>query len=309
VSSFWVGRALRWITGHRGDYLALLAHKATLMLDSYEQPLEYNPQLDPNRLRWLAPLPFAFILALASLRLFGGRPRPMEVPLLLLAASQTATLLLFFVSGRYRLPMMPALIAMAGFGIVVLVERWRTRGIAMPLVLAALVAVGSLEGTPLTYPYLYANAEAQGIADRAAAYVELGRKPEAEALFRRAIARDPETVRARVGLAHLLMDAGRLDEAESLLKEAESFDPESSVPPDDLGTIAFRRGRYDDAATAFLRAYDREPDDRRVAHNTLVACLKAGREKEALATWQKARERGVPIAPEIERSLLVLRSK
>jgi 4-amino-4-deoxy-L-arabinose transferase-like glycosyltransferase len=300
VSSFWFRKGLAYDLDHPAATLELLLHKLLLAADSYEPPLEYNAQLDPNRMRHLMPVPFGLVLALASLRLLAGRITRREWPLLLLVAVPVVTLLVFFVSSRYRLPMVPALMALAGAGVASLIDRRRERRAWMAIALAVVVALVSLVGLRWLHQDLYRDQEAQGLADRASAYRALGRKREAERLYRMALARQPAFFHGQLELGKLLLEAGDAPHAEEAFRAAESLDAENPDPPYELGAIAYRAGRLDDAATHFLRAYRLAPQEPQSAHNALLACLRAGRATDAIALWRDASARGLPIDPPIQ---------
>ena len=65
-----------------------------------------------------------------------------------LAAAYVVTLLLFFVTGRYRLPLVPPFLLLAGAGLVWLADVWRTRRPVALAVAAVLVAGAAAIGVP-----------------------------------------------------------------------------------------------------------------------------------------------------------------
>jgi tetratricopeptide (TPR) repeat protein len=304
VSRHFTRKALQFMIDDPLAYAHLLLCKLLRLFDSYEPPLEYNPQLDPNRLRYLAPLPFGLILALASTRVFAGPVTRRELPILLLAGAQSAILLAFFVAGRYRLPLMPALIALAGAGLAALIERRRDRPLlSRAAALAAGLGALSLVVLPRYHRALHVNEEAQGWSDRAFAYSALGKKAEAVALSRRAVALVPDFARGHTRLGKALLELGDLRGAEEALQEAARLDPADPEPLFDLGTLAYRQQRMDAAADFFTRAHVLAPDEPEAIHNAVAAYLAAGHTAEAAALWREARARGITIAPSVENRL------
>jgi 4-amino-4-deoxy-L-arabinose transferase-like glycosyltransferase len=154
TSRFWGGRAWHFMKSRPADAAALLWRKTGLLIGAYEIPNHFNfyffrEYLAPV-LRW--PLAgYTLVLPLGVLGLiFGLRrnraARLAAASLLLIAAS----VVLFFVTSRYRLPVLIWLLPFAGHGLVMLLRmlrerRWRL----LPLALALLVGVGLLMQLPL----------------------------------------------------------------------------------------------------------------------------------------------------------------
>jgi hypothetical protein len=59
----------------------------------------------------------------------------------------------------------------------------------------------------------------------------------------------------------------------------------------------------DEAATHFLRAHELAPDDPQLAHNAVVACIRAQRFAEAAAALRAAKGRGLALDPRLEAEL------
>lgn len=154
TSRFWAGRAWAFIKARPGEATALLLRKAGLLIGGYEIPNHFNiyffrEYLSPM-LRW--PLAwFSLVLPLGVLGLIRGARRNRATSLA--AASLLtvgATVVLFFVTSRYRLPVLVWLLPFSGLGLVMLVglvraRRWRL----LLLPLALLVGVSALMHLPL----------------------------------------------------------------------------------------------------------------------------------------------------------------
>ena len=154
ASRFWTGRAWAFFTKRPGQAARLIARKAGLLIGAYEIPNHFNiyffrEYLAPT-LRWplvwyTLVLPFGVLGMIFGLRR-NGRSALAGACLLAIAA----TVLLFFVTSRYRLPMLVWLLPFAGYGVVLLVgivreRRWRL----LPLPLVVLVATSALMRLPL----------------------------------------------------------------------------------------------------------------------------------------------------------------
>ena len=155
VSAFYSERAVAYILSQPGDWVALLGRKLALAFNA----VELVDSKDQYSYGALSPVLRAtdFVLhfgVLAPLALLGvlvsWSDRGRLLPLYLLFFSYTATLLVFYIFGRYRLPLVPFLVLFAAAGLV------RIRGFAADNPLSkiaawtAAVAAAALFCTPGT---------------------------------------------------------------------------------------------------------------------------------------------------------------
>lgn len=306
VSSFFFRKGLRFAIEEPAAWLALEARKFALALASTEVPLEYHPALDSNPARWLAPLPFGALLALACTRLLSGRPLARaEVPAVALLGIVFATLLGFYVTSRYRLPAVPALLVLAGSGVS---EWWEAarrdrRRAAAGILVACAVLSASTAYAPLFAQDVLEPAKARGLADLGEAAFRAGKKEEALAFYRRAVAVSPSDAYARLDLSKLLRAAGDLREAERQLREAARIAPALSEIHFDLGVLLYETGRLSEAGIEFAEAYRLDRTSVPAANNLLGTLLALGRRDEALAVYTEMKARGLPVDPPLEAAL------
>jgi predicted O-linked N-acetylglucosamine transferase (SPINDLY family) len=109
----------------------------------------------------------------------------------------------------------------------------------------------------------------------------VGQPADAEAAYRKAIARDSSFAPAPYNLGNLLTDAGRLDEAEAAYRAAVAARPEYAEAWNALGTVLLKRGRLIDSADAFRAAATQSPSWAEAHTNLGVALL--GLERYELA--------------------------
>ncbi len=300
VSAFWFRRGMRFAAGDPARWLALEGRKLLLAASNTEIPLEVHPRLDGNPARFLAPAPFALILALASLRLLGGRRvSRAEGPVLIVLGAVLATLLLFYVSSRYRLPAVPALLALAGYGVAACWEdaRRTRRALLSPAILAACVFTASLAYAPLSRRDLLAILDARGLADLAEARVGSGLGQEAVVLYNRAVSMNPDDAYARLDLAKALRATGDASGAERELREAVRIAPTLSEARYDLGVLLFESGRLAPAAEEFRQACRLDPSSVPAANNLLGTLLKLGLKEEAIQVHRGMTSRGLRVDP------------
>jgi 4-amino-4-deoxy-L-arabinose transferase-like glycosyltransferase len=281
VSTFWLREGLRYIVDDPVQWLALFRSKLLLAFASDEQPLEYNVRLDTNPFRWLFPLPFAVILGLAAVRILtrDGQmgPERAEQPLFLFLLVGAATLLGFYVSGRYRLPALPALAAVAGCGAAVLAERVvrGSRSAGAPAATLVAVAAVSFAYVPLVHGEL---------RDQQAAI-------------------DPLIPGRYLDLAGVLAGVGRTDEAELAILEAIRRDPSSAEAYFELGVLYVNLRRLEDAAQMFATARRLDPSSANAANNLLGTLIHLERMAEAIDLRREMDARGLPVDPSLGRLL------
>ncbi len=242
----------------------------------------------------LAPAPWAwFLLAAAAGTVFAVRRRDAAAgdarTVALFAAVYAASLLPFFVTARYRLPLLVPFAVLAGFALPAAREAWRGgRGRAL-----AVPGLAVLACAPLVFrdpgvredPALRLNASG-------AALLGEGRAAEALELLDRALAADPALPGAHANRALALLDLGRSDEALAAATEAARRDPELASAWQTRGAILARAGRMQEAAESFRRAAELRPGDP-LAWSSLARALgETGRYAEAAAAGRRAQAAG-----------------
>jgi tetratricopeptide (TPR) repeat protein len=227
---------------------------------------------------------------------------------------------IFFVLGRLRFPLVPIAVLFAASGLSAL-PSLRGAGARRWLACAACLAGGAvLANWPLGGGV--ASPRALTYNDLGVALHQRGREDEALAMFERSIARDPRFYRAYLNKGELLRDRGRTDAALVVIREALAIQPDSAVAYQYLGAALMDAGRLPDAIAAVrhslaldpgqvgaesllgllllresrpeqaiphLEAYvKRRRDDPRGYNNLGAALMRAGRVEEARAAFREA---------------------
>jgi len=112
--------------------------------------------------------------------------------------------------------------------------------------------------------------------------VRQGRLEGAAALFRRALALDPDLATAHEGLGRVLAAQGRSMEAISVLEEATRLAPGLANGWNNLGQAYRATGRLEDALAAYRRALGAGVGTGVIHRNMAATLLKLGRLQEAL---------------------------
>src|SRR5688572_22717955 len=248
VSSYFARRAFDWMAGHPADAIRLWIRKIGILLNRVDVPLNYSYAFYAREsfLRVLAIGPW-LLLPLGLVGLFWPSLRlnrhgywlwAMFVPL------YGAAVVLFFVTDRYRMPLLVPLCAAAGAVLVRCYDLVRARQFRLLLRPAGAIAMTSLG----VFLNLGLDNGIGGEQTRQAVWlVEQGSVDEARRYVEQISSghSHPGVLRFRVGQA--LLDAGRPDEAASLLFDAIAIDGPRPAIRLALGEALLRTGRAGEA--------------------------------------------------------------
>lgn len=283
VSAYFFSAASRWISAHPAEWLAQTGRKIALTWAAYELPDTedyYLYQAHAPALRWLdRGLHFGVLAPLAALGIALTLSAVRRVwPLYVWLVLTTLSVAAFVVFARYRLPLLPVLLAFAGAGLVEVVRCLCTRRFvpaAAALGTAALVAVaanGPLSQERAPRAFSHAN-HAVALADRR-------RYDEALAELTRALTLAPQSVDVHQLLGSVLLDVGRADESLSAFRRARDGDPNYAAAWRGMGDALVALGRDADALPLFQEAVRLDPDDA-ASRSGLGAALARGGQFDA----------------------------
>ena len=128
---------------------------------------------------------------------------------------------------------------------------------------------------------------------------------QAEEMFRKVLANDPQNSMTLNYLGYMLADRGvKLEEALGLIKKAVELEPSNGAYLDSLGWAYYRLGKYDQAEEQLVKASQRIGTDPTVHDHLGDVYQKTGRLKLAVAHWERAvAEWNKTVAPEIDTDL------
>ena len=169
-----------------------------------------------------------------------------------IAAAYAASVVLFYVSARYRMPLVPLLILFAAAGLASLTTFLRTAG--APKIAAAAATIGAVM-IVANLPLLSADLmRATTETNLGVALQTDGRLHEAETHYRRALAIQPDYAPAYVNLGMVLVALRRPDEAIDAYKRAIELGSEDVDLDVRLGNALLQAGRAPEAVEHFRRA-------------------------------------------------------
>jgi tetratricopeptide (TPR) repeat protein len=206
-------------------------------------------------------------------------------PALLMIAACTIGSVVFTVSGRYRLEMMPAVLLLAGLGLSALLRtRWSaaTRREWLPAVAiaAAAVAVSWLPVTPARD-----NSPAEGAILRAQALRFKGRPADAIVELQSAVSLQPTLARPHYLLALAKLEARDDEGVDPLFGRAIELAPAWTEALIDYAEYLNARGRYEEARSIAERGIRLDPEHPDLRMQNARALHELGRVRQAIAEY------------------------
>ncbi len=291
VSAFWVRETMTFVRTQPGAWLELMGKKASLVwnrtefvdTESQESYEDWSPLL-----RALALVGhFGVLVPLAALGVLATWKERSRVGVYYaMAGAYVLSVLVFYVSARYRLPLVPFLILFASAGLASLASFVRTSSGAK--IAAAAVLIGAV-AIATNRPILSAEVL------RATTETNLGvalqtdeRLDEAEAHYRRAIAIDPGYGPAYVNLGMTLVALNRPEEAIEAYRRARELGSADVELDYKLGNASLQAGRASEAVGYFERAIAAGQRSAQLYSNLGIALVRTNREDEAIVAYREA---------------------
>ena len=285
-------RTIDWIRAHPRETLQLTAKKLELLASAREIDDNMSFTLVRDRtvvLSWM-PSPWACVLipasigAAAALRGSDSASRRMRF-LIWFTLAVAATLLVFFVTSRYRLPVIVPASVLAGFGIERCIHALRMRARA-DVVLFAIVAAVAAWAT-LRDPGVQADPALEMVAIGAA----FERRGDAVSSLRatdEALRRNPNIAGAWHNRGLALLNLERDEEALQSFEKALRLDPNLGPAWQTKGVILARAGQVEEAIEPFRRAVALLPGNASALENLARALGETGRCAEAVEVGRRA---------------------
>ncbi len=258
VSSYWFREGMAFVKAHPGRDLKLLGRKFLLFWNAYEIPNHY----DLNYFRLVSrtmrfdPFVFAWVIPLGFLGIYASRRDWRKLLLLyLFAGAYLVSLLPFFITSRYRLPVVPIMIVFCAHGAVWLWRRLRARERTGWLVPAAVLAIALVV---VNLPLVDFSLGPQ-YATIGGIYRDAGDYARAAEYYQLAVEESPEFDLAYNSLGSSLSRLGRDAEAERALLKALEINPGLASAQNNLGLLYLMSGRVDEARPRLLAASRDDP--------------------------------------------------
>jgi tetratricopeptide (TPR) repeat protein len=209
-------------------------------------------------------------------------------PAYLFVVIYSATVVLFFVSDKFRMPAVPFFCLFAAAGFFWLCEK--TKGKDWKRLTPAVAILTGLFVYCWIQPRGYSRDVnfAQSGATLGMLYQELGRYEEAEEEMAAALERDPHNPTALVFMGNLYLETDRKDEAAELYEKVLLRNPDDIQALTNLGVYYTEKGDFDKAYEYFKRATDAYPKDAKTLYFLAKTLDADGRRDEAMEKLRSA---------------------
>jgi tetratricopeptide (TPR) repeat protein len=295
ANSYWTGKALGFALSHPLRTIGLYIRKVLFFFGQYEIPQVESLPFE-RRYSWILRIPLPGMALLFALGLFGALLLWREDRTARWLAASAAALALgvsvFFVTARFRLPVVPFLAVLAGGGISRAASLLRpspadrvadARGLRRgPILIPAAVALalGSLLCVNLTG--IRAKASEGQYHFRLGVIAEKDQHPdEAMREYAQAISLDPTLGKAEVNWGTLMARGGNLEGARVHLERGVALDPLSAVGLVNLGQIDQLQGDPESALALFQRAIEVDPSSLSARESAALLLYERGKLDEA----------------------------
>ena len=266
ANEYWWGAAVAEMTSHPGRTLGLYLRKLGFLFGAYEVPqLESFPF--ERQFSWVLQWPawtFAWFSGLSLMALIllwkDGDARWMAASVLVGALALAA----FFVTARFRLPLVPWLAVLGAAGLDTAWRVWRERdGVSLQARPVVALVAGVAAALALSIDWMGVHAEGSFgqyfyrlgvIAERE------GRSEDAMARYLEAVDADSTQAKAQLNLGTLLARAGRVEEARPHLEAAVRHDPGNAMAHQNLGQLRQVSGDRDGALASYRDAIGLAPE-------------------------------------------------
>jgi tetratricopeptide (TPR) repeat protein len=284
VSRFWYGKGLEELADKPGQALKLYLKKITLLftnndISNNRNILQFKDSISISgilQISWWLLFPFGLVGIITGLR--GNYKAKLMATFILF---YSIAILLFFVTSRFRLPLLPFWIILASYGIYYILwlisEKKINRIILYSILIVASAAFSLISfyktdfSNPLQEKYIRANRQ-----------LEEGNLERAREIYRDLLRTNPQYPQANMNLAASFVKSGQLDSAEYYYDRELKANPNSARSLSSLAEISRLKGSYLQAYNYAERALDLKPFFTEVMINYVKAARAASRQDTAL---------------------------
>jgi len=332
ISDFWMAQGWKYVREHPGRTLELLGLKTAMFFNDFEIPDNYNFYFAKEQTWQLKVLGLSFgliaPLGLVGLALLWPDRRRFFLPAIFFLG-YLVSIVPFHLASRYRLPVVPLLIAAAPVTLLWLYEKTRSgnrRALAKVLIPLAVLLVfchwpfyAKGRTFDASYTALGIAAAESGHYQKAVdyygraleinpdyasahynlgnAYLALKKYDRAEAAFSRAVELDRHLVQAYLNWGNLYLETGRFDQAARVFQRGVSQNPGAAELYVGWGLSFHFRSLYSQAASAFQQALEIEPDLAPAHYNLACALARTGLVDQAWSHLAEAARLDPRLAP------------
>ena len=291
-SAFFFAQSLDYMRSQPLDYARVLAAKFTALWDGGEIVRNQNIYYFRNYsdLLYIAlwknvlAFPFGLVGPLAIVGFCRCRGRPQRL-LAGLVLSYAAGIVLFFVTARYRLPLIPFSLLFAASAVYQLTDEVRHRrragfwwgGSALLLAVWTNWSVGAMD----------MSGDAEHYYNLGHAHIEKNRLAEGIRALEKAADMAGKDADILFSLGTAYSFSGQYRRAETILMRAAQLHPDRMDIRLNLGNAHFSTGRYHQAAAEYLAVLEVHPRDIVPLRGAARALARSGQEKAAIVHYEQ----------------------
>jgi tetratricopeptide (TPR) repeat protein len=294
-SKYLVRKTLRQIASDPLDWLKRIGLKLFRLINGAEIPRNTDIYVERNyswiltALLWKRGLAFpaGLLIPLAlSGFVLAWKQRNNHMLLLFALLAQAGFALIFFVTSRYRLPMIPLLAVYAGYALRVFYLRLTREG-ARGLQLVAVLLVGAIVVSNLSVGKMTSNHHPFEYTHLGNVYRSKGEAEKAHDFYHKALDVDPTYASAHFSLAFLNRRKGDNYRAIDHLRRGLKVAPMAPVPNRLLGRLLAERGDLQGAEVYYRQALKHAPKFSLAQLELAQVFSRSGRLVEATTQYEK----------------------
>ena len=289
ASHYWLFKGLMFIKDNPLDALFLFLKKCALFWRKEEIPLNINYPLSRSfaPLLQLPLISFGIIAPLALLGIILSLRKKNSILLLtLFTFSYMLSVILFFVSARYRLPIVPSLIIYSSYALIWYMKKIRAKEINALAPSTLLLAVLFIFiNKNFNCFKLHSESHYNNLAK---IYYQQGEFDEAIVTLKEALAVAPRNAETHSNLGIIYRKQGLIEEAIKEYKEATALDYHCAEAHLNLGFVYDEKGLLDEAIAEFKNALAINPLLVEAYYSCGILYKRKGMLKEAMVNLNQA---------------------
>ena len=262
VSSFWTGKALDWISGNPRQFLGLVWKKTVYLINGFEN--SDNIEIYYHRTKsvlhsllvwdfWLK-FPFGLLFPLALVGVWTTRKQFAKLlPIYIFILAYIPTIVLFLVTARHRLVLIPFMIILAAAGLLWLWEH-KKHLLQKQNVLGLAILVAALLASNISFYRIGTTNEFQNHYNDGLKYLRLEDWVNAEKEFLKADGFYSNSAALLNNLGWTQYNLGKYREADQSYQRSIQAEQSFSKPYNNLGLLVKMQGQFDSAAYLFRTA-------------------------------------------------------
>ena len=301
ASRYWLLKGLKFVQDNPLDAFFLYMKKFVLFWRKEEIPVNINYPLSKTfaPIFQLPFISFGIIAPFAILGIFLSIKRKNNIMLVtLFIFSYMVSVIIFFVSARFRLPIVPFLIICSSYTLYRFVEMIRAKEVNNITIFGAVLLL-LFAGININFKYFIVDLSSVHYNNLGIFYNREGRFNEAIVELKKALSIDQQFFEAHSNLGVAYANKGMLDEAISEYKKTLTIKPDYAAAHNNLGTVYGEKGMLDEAISEFNKALAIKPNFAEVHYNLGVAYYYKGIYKLAIVHCDKAMELGGNVNPKL----------